>query len=374
MSYSRNNPYLSSIKERINLCPADNEKATHHIVLDLADSGITYNVGDCLAVLPVNDAILVERTINALKMQADEKIEYGEGTCSLKDYLRHHANVTEVGRKVVKALAERLSESPLPSLLLPENKEVLSAYLDGKHLWEVLNDYPDAHFSPQEMCDLLAPLLPRFYSIASSQKSVGNEVHLTVKLLAFEAQGERRHGVCTHYLCNLMPVEESVIPVYIHPHRGFTVPEQGEVPIIMVGPGTGVAPFRAFMQERIASGAKGKNWLFFGEWRRSHNFLYGEYWKQLESEGTLRLDVAFSRDQEEKYYVQHRLLENGKELFAWLEEGAYFYVCGDAQKMAKDVEVVLQQIIELHGNKTPEEARDYIKRLRKEKRYLRDVY
>lgn len=372
MSYSRNNPYLSSIKERINLCESDREKATHHIVLDLAGSGITYDVGDCLAVLPVNDTILVERTLKSLKMNGDETINHEESAYSLQEFIRHHANVTEVGRKLVKAIAAKVPGTALDSLL--DNKDKLTAYLEGKHMWEVLVDYPEATFAPQEICDLLPPLLPRFYSIASSQKAVTDEVHLTVKLLAFDAQGERRHGVCTHYLCNLTPVEEPVVPVYIHAHRGFTLPEDGNVPIIMVGPGTGVAPFRAFMQERVATEAKGKNWLFFGEWRRSNNFLYGDFWTQLEREGKLRLDLAFSRDQEEKHYVQHRLLEQGREIFSWLEAGAYFYVCGDAQKMAKDVEVALQQIIEEHGAMAPGEAREYVKRLRKEKRYLRDVY
>lgn len=349
----------------MNLSGSDPDKQTHHIVLDLADSGITYEVGDCLAVLPVNDTLLVERTLNSLNLNGDDT--------NLYNFLRHQANVTEVGRKFIKSLSEKLPGTPLDTLLLPESKEQLSAYLSGKHLWEILHDYP-ASFTSKELEELLPPLLPRFYSIASSQKSIPDEVHLTVKLLAYDAQGERRHGVCTHYLCNMTPIEAPVVPIYIHPHRGFTLPADTSTPIIMVGPGTGVAPFRAFMQERIATGATGKNWLFFGEWRRAHNFLYGDYWMGLVDAGRLRLDVAFSRDQEEKHYVQHRLLENGAEVFAWLEEGAYFYVCGDAQKMAKDVEAALQQIIEVHGGRTPEAARDYIKSLRKEKRYLRDVY
>lgn len=378
--YSRSNPFLSKIKQRYDLCETCPEKNTLHIVLDLKGSGITYNVGDCVGVFPVNDALLVSRTLEALHATGDELItdkRSGE-THLLRDFLKIKANLTEVNRKLLKEIVERQScpdkRNALEKLLDADRKEELKNYLHGRHYWDVLNEHHEVRFSLQEFCDMVMPLLPRFYSIASSQKLVEDELHLTVKLLSYDAHGHLRKGVCTHYLCSLVPEEESIIPLYIQPHSGFTVPEDPDASIIMIGPGTGVAPFRAFMQERVATGAKGKNWLFFGEWRQQHNFLYGDYWLHLEKEGLLKVDVAFSRDQEEKVYVQHRILEKGDELFQWLQEGAYLYVCGDAQRMAKDVEEALHQIAMTHGQMSEEEAKAYIKQLRKNKRYLRDVY
>jgi len=378
--YSRTNPFLSKIKQRYDLCEACPEKNTLHIVLDLHGSGITYNVGDCVGVFPVNDSLLVARTLEALHATGEEPItdkRSGEFYL-LSDYLKIKANLTDVNRKLLKEIVERQSclhkRQTLEELLQPDHKENLKKYLNGRHYWDVLNEHHEVAFEVQEFCDCVMPLLPRFYSIASSQKAVNDEVHLTVKLLAYDAHGHLRKGVCTHYLCTLVPEEESIIPLYIQPHSGFTVPEDPDAPMIMIGPGTGVAPFRAFMQERVATGAKGKNWLFFGEWYKQHNFLYGDYWLHLEREGVLKVDLAFSRDQEEKIYVQHRLLERGDELFHWLQEGAYLYVCGDAEYMAKDVDEALHQILKIHGRLSDEEARAYLKELRKKKRYLRDVY
>ena len=204
-------------------------------------------------------------------------------------------------------------------------------------------------------------------------QAVGNEVHLTVALLKYTHQGIVRTGVCTQYLCEQAPLYESVIPIYVQPHHGFTLPSE-QVPIIMIGPGTGIAPFRAFMQERAAKQASGNNWLFFGECHRTHHFFYESFWTDLIDQGKLRLDAAFSRDQEHKVYVQHRMLEQGSEILNWLDQGAHLYVCGDAQRMAKDVEHALLQIFQMHGNKSEEESKQYLKALRTEKRYLRDVY
>lgn len=378
--YNRSNPFLSKIKKRYNLCESCVEKNTLHIVLDLEGSGITYNVGDCVGVFPVNDELLVRQTLEALHASGEEFItDKRSGEISqLRNFLKIKANVTDINRKLLKEIAERQTSQSkrqaLETLLQPENKEDLKKYLHGRHYWDVLNEHHEVTFGVQEFCDLLMPLLPRFYSIASSQKAVNDEVHLTVKLLSYDAHGHLRKGVCTHYLCTLVSEEESIIPLYIQPHTGFTVPEDPDASMIMIGPGTGVAPFRAFMQERVATGAKGKNWLFFGEWYKQHNFLYGDYWLHLEREGILKIDLAFSRDQEEKVYVQHRLIERGDELFNWLEEGAYLYVCGDAQNMAKDVEEALLHIIKTYGRLSDAEAKAYLKELRKNKRYLRDVY
>lgn len=379
-NYSKTNPFLSRIKERYDLCATCTEKNTMHIVLDLKGSDIVYNVGDSLAVLPVNDSSLVLNTLNALKMNGQETVfdKRSEATMPLKDFIAHKCNLVDINKKLLKEIVIRQTcpekKQALEMLLAPENKESLKEYLEGRHLWDVLIAHPEVSFTPEEFCDFVMPMMPRFYSIASSMKAVGDEVHLTVKNVVYEAHGHKRRGVCTYYICDFAELESPQIPVYVQPHNGFTLPEDSNAPIIMIGPGTGIAPFRAFMQERMISGAEGKNWLFFGEWRREHNFLYGDFWLELEAQGKLRLDVAFSRDQKDKVYVQHLLLERGKEVFEWLEQGAYLYVCGDAKQMAKDVEAALHQIVSTHGGKSDAEAHEYLKSMRKTKRYLRDVY
>ncbi len=378
--YTRVNPFIATIKHREDLCATCNEKDTHHIVIDLHGSGIRYAVGDCLGVFPVNDPVLLERTLTSMKATGKELVidRRSKESCSLCDFLRLKGNITDISRKFFKEILSRQTNAQkkdeLEHLLAKENNEEFKQYLHGKHLWDILEHHSEVTFTPQEVCDLLMPLLPRYYSIASSQGVVNDEVHLTVKLLSYEAHGHSRKGVCTHYLCNLTPTEEPIVPVFIHPHKGFTVPKDTSLPMIMVGPGTGVAPFRAFMQERTATKATGKNWLFFGEWRRDHNFLYKDYWLDLEKQGKLSLDVAFSRDQDHKVYVQDLLIEKGREVFAWLQDGAYFYVCGDAKYMAKDVEKALHQILMTHGGLSEDAAKAYIKEMRKNKRYLRDVY
>jgi len=216
--------------------------------------------------------------------------------------------------------------------------------------------------------------LPRFYSIASSQKTHDREVHLTVAMLEYQHGEFEKKGVCTHYLCNLTQADAAKVPIYVHKHRGFTLPENGDTPIIMIGPGTGIAPFRGFMQERIATGAKGSNWLFFGDWTEKNEFYYGDYWRQLVKEGKLRLDLAFSRDQEHKVYVQHRMKKNAEEFYRWLQAGAILYVCGDMKHMAKDVDLALHEIVQEQGNLDEQGAKKYVSHIRKEGRYLRDVY
>lgn len=376
--YTRLKPFIAKIKSRFDLCPDCTEKTTHHVVLDLANSTMKYNVGDCVGVYPVNDPTLVKKTLAAMKANESHEIidKRTKEPVDLGHFLKIKANITDVSRKFVQEISKRQSDSSKKETLedLLANNDKLKLYLEGRHLWDILLDHKEVVLKPQEICDLLMPLLPRYYSIASSQKEHNDEMHLTVKLLSYDAHGHERRGVCTHYICNLAPEEEPIVPIFIQPHKGFTVPADPNAPMIMVGPGTGVAPFRAFMQERIATGATGKNWLFFGEWRREKNFLYGDYWEILRKEGLLHLDAAFSRDQQEKCYVQHLLLEKGKQVYDWLMDGSYFYVCGDAKYMAKDVELALIEIIKVHGNKSEEDAKEFVKQLRKDKRYLRDVY
>lgn len=378
--YSKANPFLATMTQRYALCSADSEKSVMHVVLDLKGSGISYRVGDSIAVQPTNDLGLVEKTIQALKAKGDEIVtDKHTGTeYLLRDFLIKKSNLAEVSRKLITELLQRQTDSTkkerLQFILSEGQKEALKEYQAAHEIWDALIENQEITFSPNEFCHLLMPLLPRFYSIASSMITVGEEVHLTVAELIYETNGYERRGVCTHYLCQLAPLNQPVVPIYIQPSHGFTLPDDRNAHIIMVGPGTGIAPFRSFMQERLSTQASGKNWLFFGECHRAHQFLYGDYWESLVASGALLLSTAFSRDQEHKVYVQHRMQEHGKELFDLLEQGAYFYVCGDAQRMAKDVDLALSHIVQKHGNLDEVQAKAYIKQLKSEKRYLRDVY
>ena len=253
-------------------------------------------------------------------------------------------------------------------------KELLKEYQAAHEIWDFLAENKEVHFMPEEFCHMLQPLLPRFYSIASSMSHVGNEVHLLVAELNYVTNGHERSGLCTHYLCRRASLNSSTIPVYIQPSNGFSIPNNDKASIMMIGPGTGVAPYRAFMHEREVRKASGRNWLFFGEWHQATEFFYEKEWQEFIAMEKLRLDTAFSRDQEHKIYVQHKMLEHGKEFFEWIDDGAYVYVCGDAHRMAKDVDVMLHVIIKEYGKLDDVGAKDYVKRLRAEKRYLRDIY
>ncbi|MFQ5729973.1 MAG: sulfite reductase flavoprotein subunit alpha [Waddliaceae bacterium] len=378
--FSRENPYFATIKERYSLCKSDSGKDTLHIVLDITGSGIQYNVGDCVAVQPSNDPAIVQRILNTLGATGEERVQDKRSSelWPFREYLIKKSDINKISKKFVQELYHRQTnpqkKEALESLFVDGAQASLKEFQTSHEIWDVLEEHPEAAFSPQEICHLLMPLMPRFYSIASSMHAVGEEIHLTIALQQWISNGKPRSGVCTQYLCNLAPLQHPLIPVYIHPHKGFTLPQDPHAPIIMVGPGTGVAPFRAFLQERVSLNCPGKNWLFFGEWNRDHHFYYEEDWKLFATQGKLRIDLAFSRDQENKIYVQHRMREKGKELFQWLREGAYIYVCGDANRMAKDVEAALHRIIQEHGNLSEEEAQNALKHLRKEKRYLKDVY
>lgn len=377
--YNRHNPFFSKIKERFRLNKEGSKKHTHHVVLDLSDSGLEYTVGDSLAVIPQNDPTLVNATLDAMNALGTELISYKQEQKQwvLREFLTFKANITEINRKLLQELELRQTniekKTTLQELQTAENRENLKNYLESIYLWDLLKIHSEVKFTPQEIADLLMPLLPRFYSIASSSKAVGQEAHLTIALVEYTSHGINRKGVCTHYLCLHAPIDTAKIPIYIQPSNHFRLPPQ-EAPMIMIGPGTGVAPYRGFMQERITSNAIGKNWLFFGEQHEETDFLYEDFWRLLEKTQKMRLSVAFSRDQEKKLYVQHRMEEEAKDLFDWIENGAYLYVCGDAKQMAKDVEKTLLEILEKQGNLDEKGAKEYLKKLRHEKRYLRDVY
>ncbi len=376
----RSHPVAVRIKERTLLTSPHSTKNTYHITLNLAQSGLTYKVGDSIGIFAQNDPILVQHYIDALKATPNDRIiePRSKIEMSLWDFLSTKANLSRVTSSFLKLFYEHEQthdkKNQLHRLLQLENKPLLSQYLSTHDPLDLLKEYAETQTPLQDLCNQFGPLLPRFYSVASSPLHNPNEVDLTVALFTFTHSGEQRFGVASHFLCHLAQINDTPIPVYTQPTHIFTLPEDTHTPIIMVGPGTGVAPFRAFLQERKALNATGKHWLFFGERNQSSDYFYQEFFESFVREQQLVLDLAFSRDQSEKIYVQHRMLEKAKELWSWLQEGAYFYVCGDAHKMAKDVEATLIKIAEIEGNMSEEAAKAYVKSLRSQKRYLADVY
>lgn len=375
--YSRKNPFPAKLVTNRKLTSEGSEKDTRHFEFSLAGSGLRYEVGDSLGVLAANCPELVEDLLRALHATGDEMVAGNDGVPKpLREALLRDYQITQPSKQFVAAIAERGGEatSLLRELLDPLRKHDLESYLWGLEYIDFLTDHPSIHFPLEEFVKLLRKLQPRLYSIASSQKQFPEEVHLTVAAVRYESHGRLRKGVASTYLAERAGGETRT-PVFVHTAKGFRLPEDGSVSIIMVGPGTGVAPFRAYLQERKASGATGRNWLFFGEQREKCDFLYGEEFGTMQKEGVLtQFHTAFSRDQAQKVYVQHRMLENSAEIWRWLDEGAHFYVCGDALRMAKDVDAALHTIVEKEGGKTPEQTAEYIETLKKEKRYKRDVY
>lgn len=380
-AYSKQHPFFAAVKARYSLSKAGSKKKTQHLVLDLKGSNLSYDVGDSIGVLPRHAPDLVLKTLQAVRATGKEYVQVKQSAelILFAEFLAIKGNITTVSPKLFREVCQRQTnqdkKEKLEYLLSEDNREQLKHYLNQHEVWDFLLAHEEVRFTPQELADLLMPLLPRFYSISSSQKVVGEEVHLTIAPLEYESNGYPRYGVCTYYLCELAELHQPVVPIFIQPSHGFRLPDDPQVPLIMIGPGTGVAPFRAFMQERVLhEQARGKHWLFFGEWNRDYDFFYEEEWEHFAAKGHLRIEAAFSRDQERKVYVQHKMKEHGQELYHWLEEGAYLYVCGDAQRMAKDVEATLHEIVKEYGNHDEAAAKDYIKQLRQQKRYLRDVY
>jgi sulfite reductase (NADPH) flavoprotein alpha-component len=374
--YSRKNPFPSKLLTRRRLNLEGSEKETVHYEFSLAGSRLQYEVGDSMGVFPQNDPALVDELLHALHFNGDEKVTNKEGeTFSIREGLLKHFVITQPSKQFLEAIANKSpSEEDLKALLQPERKQELDKYLWGLELIDFLADRPSIHFTPDELVLTLRKLQPRLYSVASSLKGFQDQVHFIIVTVRYESHGRERKGVASTYLADRIDGDAHVA-MFVHVAKGFRLPEDHSTPIIMVGPGTGIAPFRAYLQERKAVGATGKNWLFFGEQRKKSDFFYQDEFEAFQKEGVLtRFDTAFSRDQAYKIYVQHRMLENGRDLFAWLEEGAHFYVCGDAARMAKDVDLALHQIIQKEGGKTPEAAAEYVEALKKSKRYKRDVY
>jgi len=376
--YSRKNPFPSTLTVNRQMTLEGSEKETRHFELSLVGSGLVYEVGDSLGVFPRNCPELADEIVKALHATGEELVPTPEAgvTRPLREALIRDYAIKDPSPQFVKLIAERAGDAAptLNELLDPERKQDLDKYLYGVEVIDLLLDHPSVRVTPEEFVKTLRRLVPRLYSIASSQKLNPDSVHLTVAVVRYESNGRLRKGVASSFLADRAS-EPGSVQVFVHTAKGFRLPEDGNTPIIMVGPGTGVAPFRAYLQERKATGAKGKNWLFFGEQRREVDFLYQDEFEQHVADGHLtRFDTAFSRDQAQKVYVQHRMLENAAEIWKWLEEGAHFFVCGDASRMAKDVDHALHEIVAKQGGKTPEQAAEYIEALKKAKRYKRDVY
>jgi sulfite reductase (NADPH) flavoprotein alpha-component len=373
--YSRKNPFPAKLKKNRKLTAEGSAKDTRHFEIDLADSGIAYEVGDSLGIFPTNNPALVEEILGVLGFTGEEQVPDTAGnSVTIREALTRFYVITEKDKKLLAAIAEKdPSASHFVPMTTPEGRAELESYVWGREVIDPLLAHPAAKFTPEEFVKCLRKLQPRLYSIASSQKANPTEVHLTVAAVRFESHGRRREGVCSTFLSDR--ADNAPVPVFVHTAKHFRVPEEPSTHAIMVGPGTGIAPFMAFLQERKVTGATGKNWLFFGDQKSATDFLYREELESWQAEGTLhKFSTAFSRDQAEKIYVQHRMLEEAGELFEWLEQGAYFYICGDASRMAKDVDTALHQVVEKAGGKSPEEAAAYVEELKKSKRYRKDVY
>ncbi|MEC7287335.1 MAG: assimilatory sulfite reductase (NADPH) flavoprotein subunit, partial [Verrucomicrobiota bacterium] len=374
VKYSRKNPYPSELTERVIINGEGYANETNHLEFNLEGSGLEYETGDALAVVPHNAEDVVNAIIKTTKLVADAPIQIKEQEYTLKEALTSHLDVTAISLPVLKRYNEIVKDRKLAAMLDPAKKTELQAYLHGREIIDVLNDFPAKGITANALVGIMRKLPPRLYSIASSPKAHPGEVHLTVGVVRYDTHGRQRKGVCSTYLSDRIALGDKA-DVFVTANKHFKIPADNDAPMIMVGPGTGIAPFRAFVEERKAIGAKGQNWLFFGDQHYLTDFLYQTEWQDYLADGILtKLDVAFSRDQEEKVYVQDRMRENSKELYAWLEKGASFYVCGDASRMATDVDMALHEIIEKEGGKNKEEAAAYVKKLKTDKRYLRDVY
>src|SRR5438132_9161114 len=324
--YTRNNPFPAKLVVDRSLCAEDSEKDTRHFELDLKGWGLSYEVGDSMTVWPTNDPALVDEIIRTIGARGDEAVKSPSKETTLREALLRDCRITQTAPKFLKAVAERASAAPLLNdLLKPERKQDLDTYLWGMEVIDFLIEHPSVKWTPQEFVDLLAKLQPRLYSISSSLKAHPDQVHFTIDVVHYESRGRKRKGVCSTFLAER--AEKNPIPVFPNASK-FRLPEDGNTPIIMVGPGTGVAPFRAFLQDRQSTGAKGKNWLFFGSQHKHCNYFYEDEFDKMKSDGFLtRLDLGGSRDAAEKSYVQHKMLENGDEIWKWIDnQGGHFIV------------------------------------------------
>lgn len=369
-TYTKQKPYSAEVLVSQKLTGRDSDRDVRHVEIDLADSGLSYQVGDALGVWFSNSDALVNEILSALSLDGTAQVTLADQSLSLFEALKDKRELTQLYPGLVQSWAQLSGDEAL--LVISEDRELTRQFLLHHQLADLVALYP-VDITAFQLVELLRPITPRLYSIASSQAEVDGEVHLTVALVADEREGVARFGGASHFLATA--AEGAAVKVYVEPNNHFRLPDNPETPVIMIGPGTGVAPFRAFMQERAVQGAAGESWLFFGNPHFEQDFLYQTEWQQYLKEGTLtRFDSAFSRDQAHKVYVQHRIAERGEALWQWLEKGAHLYVCGDAERMAKDVHQALLDVVKQYGSKDEEAAAAYLEQLRRDKRYQKDVY
>ncbi len=368
--YSKKKPYLATVLEKVKITGSGSDKEVFHLELSLGDSGITYEPGDSVGIFAQNPGSLVDKIIHHAGFDPEKMIDLEIGEVSIKDALSHHFEITILTYDIIKKYYEKTKNPQIEKLM--KDDKLLDEYLFGHDVLDLLEDFP-YEWNANKLIEILRPLPPRLYSISSSQEYVGDEVHVTVSVVRYERKNRLRQGACSSHLADVIEIDDE-IPIYIEKNPAFKMPLNGSK-IIMVGAGTGIAPYRAFMQQREISGLKGNSWLFFGDRRFQSDFLYQVEWQRyLENKNLEKMEVAFSRDQEEKIYVQHKLIENQQEIFKWMEDGAYFYLCGDMKYMAKDVNKTLLEIIQKQGGVSREKAEEYVKKLKREKRFQSDVY
>lgn len=359
--YSKANPFAAEIIESINLNGSRSTKQTIHLELSLEGSGLLFEPGDSLGITPQNDPEMVEAVLRAVGLDGDH---------ALRDRLANELDITVLSRQVIEAYAALDPDAKMRDLL---TGNAWRAYIKGRQIVDLLEDFP-AELTPAQLTGLLRKLPPRLYSVASALAANRDEADLLVGVVRYQNHGRARSGVASGFVAERLRVGDK-LKVYVKPNKNFRLPDDPERPVVMIGPGTGVAPFRAFLQQRQATGAAGRSWLFFGDRNFTHDFLYQLEWQEWLKDGVLsRLDVAFSRDQPEKIYVQHRMWQRRADLFAWLEDGAHLYVCGDEKAMAKDVHATLVAIVADQSGRSPAAAEAYLADLKKQRRYQRDVY
>ena len=371
-SWSKKNPYFAEISANLLLSGNKSNKEIRHYEIELAESGIRYEVGDTLNVFPTNSRKLVGEILKKLKLNNNFKPSGFQNT--IHYLLMNKYEILSPSKDLVNYILGNSKINKMQRLLESGNSKEFDSFLWGKDVLDLLNLDDNASIPPEEFLSLLKPLQPRAYSISSSQKMYKDQVHLTVSTVKWEYSQRVHEGVCSNFLSNS---EETIdnAGIFLSQNQSFRLPEDNSIPIIMIGPGTGVAPFRAFLQDRRLRGGNGKNWLFFGDQTRNNDFIYEKEINDFKKDGILtNLDLAFSRDQKEKIYVQHRMLESSKELFDWIENGAYVYVCGDANYMARDVDKALYNLIQKSSNLNDDKTNEYMNNLKREKRYLRDIY
>lgn len=371
-AYTRKNPWQAPVLGNIRLTARNSSKDVRHIELSLEGAGIHYEPGDALGIVPRNQASEVDALLERLPFDAEVPVEVAGVSMPLRAALTDHMDIGPVNERLIERYAELTGHRDLAKHSSAERRS--EAALGGYHLLDLVSDFPPQGIEPAQLVKILRPLAPRLYSIASSPHATPDEVHLTVRIVTYESRGRVRGGVVSTALAGATD-EQARIAVYPHRNPAFRLPADPGIPIVMIGPGTGVAPFRSFVAEREALGARGRNWLLFGDRNLRSDFLYQTEWLDWRKRGSLhRLDVAFSRDGNEKLYVQHRIREHGAAFYAWLREGAYVYVCGDAQQMAPDVDRAIREVVSRHGGLGDEQVEEFMLNLQRERRYQRDVY